>query len=410
MKGILNDEVAAAEGRREAHWAKVGELKKQRDTIRQTLSTAKARYTERKERLEVAKKDHRHCTARWYCTCEWCEELRSGKQSCQATRQTICDAERRLRETTYVEPVRQPLPEDETKALQVLFFLYMPSPFRSLSHLSFQAQQMLLPPQEWDSSVEAAVEEQPHSTLWSAYYNKHQSGTYHTTATTRRAHDGAVMLGCSGEFGGAVAMVDLCTEPSDGVWHPDVLSPGFMLWQGGVFTGDQRDFYFDPFSTRIRPEWIVDGYTEQLPEEDRCLQWAMPQHGIGKTSPERGNLAIANQGDAPDWLSKQQHLAFGGVRAYPLTQLRQLILVLRERTLPLGHPAVRTLLSQALFHIGDLSNGAPTTLLWRHDQTDVFASLFDELKVSQRMVHSCQYYSTKLCSFRIMYVIPLQYL
>ncbi|CAM9681753.1 unnamed protein product, partial [Ectocarpus sp. 8 AP-2014] len=258
----------------------------------------------------------------------------------------------------------------------------MPSVFRSLSRLSFQAQQMLLP-RKWNASLSEAVKQQQCSDSWSEYYNAHQSSVYHTRATPAvRAQDGDVKLGYIGEVGKPEKMVDRCVKPSDGVWHPDALSPGRMLWHGGSFPGDRRDFCFNPFSSKVDQEWISEGYTEQLWEPDRQrLQWALPQHGVGQTSPERGNVALATQGDAPDWLNKRQYLAFGGVRAYPLTQCRQLMLVLRDRTLPLDHPAVRTLVSQALFHVGDLSTSVPSTLVWRHDQADAFAALFDELKV-----------------------------
>ncbi|CAM9858519.1 unnamed protein product [Ectocarpus sp. 6 AP-2014] len=258
----------------------------------------------------------------------------------------------------------------------------MPSVFRSLSRLSFQAQQMLLP-REWNTSLSEAVKQQPCSDSWSAYYNTHQSSVYHTRATPAvRAQDGDVKLGYIGEVGKPEKMVDRCLKPSDGVWHPDALSPGRMLWRGGSFPGDMRDFCFNPFSSKVDQEWISEGYTEQLSEPDgESLQWALPQHGVGQTSRERGNIALATQGDTPEWLNKRQYLAFGGVRAYPLTQCRQLMLVLRNRTLPLDHPAVRTLVSQALFHVGDLSTSVPSTLLWRHDQADAFAALFDELKI-----------------------------
>ncbi|CAM9452387.1 unnamed protein product [Ectocarpus fasciculatus] len=323
------DEVAAAKKRRDAHWAKV-----------------------------------------------------TAKRACEETESDIAEEKRQLQKTAKVAPVLQPLPEDQTAALRVLFFTHMPSEFRSLSNLSFQAQQILLP-RKWNTSLSEAVEQEQCSDSWSAYYNTHQSSEYHTRATPAvTAQDGDVKLGFIGEVGKPETMVEGCGKPSDGVWHPDILSPGRMLWHGGSFPGDRRNFSFNPFSTQVREEWVAQGYTEKLSESDgQHLQWALSQHGIGQTSPERGNVALANQGDAPKWLNKRQYLAFGGVRAYPLTQCRQLMLVLRDRTLPLNHPAVRTLVSQALFHVGDLSSSVPATLLWRHDQADEFSALFDELKI-----------------------------
>ena len=61
------------------------------------------------------------------------------------------------------------------------------------------------------------------------------------------------------------------------------------------------------------------------------------------TDPQRGNVAIAQQDQKPHWLSKPGFLIFGSLRAYPLTQYRQLCEALHKRCLPLGHPAVQTL-------------------------------------------------------------------
>lgn len=165
---------------------------------------------------------------------------------------------------------------------------------------------------------------------------------------------------------------------------PRFPSTGLHAVQGGSFP---RQFCFDPLSPKVRPEWVVRGFTEQLLGQDQSLQWAMPQYGIGKTSPERGNMAIASQGDAIGF-SKREYVAFGGLRAYPLQQLRKLALVLRDRSLPLDHRAVRTLMSQALFQIGELLSSPPATLLCRNEQEDMFSALFDELQVIRVQLHN----------------------
>lgn len=86
-----------------------------------------------------------------------------------------------------------------------------------------------------------------------------------------------------------------------------------------------------------------------------------------------GNMGIARQGGAPHWLGKNKYLTFTALRAYPLVQLRKLVMALHEQTLSLGHPAVRTLVHQALFYVGDISESLPSSLEWRPDGTeDVF--------------------------------------
>lgn len=372
-------EAAAAERRRDAHWADVCSKKKELVRLRDSLQKSKADLVRKKaalQRTKTRRKTTPECTLERlsYCTCWLCDECEVASSACSTVKAEIETTEARIRVVNDIAPVLQPLPQGEDAALQVLFFMHMPAEFRSLSHLSFQARQVLLP-RKWDSdsAISAAVRK-PSLNGWSTYYNSHQP--------SRRGLDGPVALGYSGRIGEPETVVDRCTRPSDGIWHPDSLAPGCMLWRGGSFSASQRlGFCFDPFSAGILPEWTARAFTEQLPEEDQSLQWAMPQYGIGKTSPERGNLAIVNQRDAPDWLGKRQFLAFGGVRAYPLAQQRKLVLVLQDRSLPLGRPAVRSLTCQALYQIGELSSAAPTTLLWRHDQEEVFAALADELQV-----------------------------
>lgn len=157
--------------------------------------------------------------------------------------------------------------------------------------------------------------------------------------------------------------VDNYHVASDGVWHPDKLLPR-MAWQGsGV--ADAVTGWSNPWGS-VPASSVVEGFTAQLPGEAAALQWAMPQYGSGSaTAADRGNLPIAKQHQQPRWISKPGFLAFGALRSYPLLQLRHLSVALRQRTLPLGHPAVRTLVRQALYHVGPLTSGKQPALFWR---------------------------------------------
>lgn len=157
--------------------------------------------------------------------------------------------------------------------------------------------------------------------------------------------------------------VDSYHAASDGVWHPDGLLPR-MAWQGsGV--ADAIAGWFNPWGS-VPASSVVEGFTEQLLGKAAALQWAMPQYGSGSaTAADRGNLPIAQQDQQPRWISKPGFLAFGALRSYPLLQLRQLCVALRQRALPLGYPAVRTLVRQALYHVGPLTSGEQPALFWR---------------------------------------------
>ena len=86
------------------------------------------------------------------------------------------------------------------------------------------------------------------------------------------------------------------------------------------------------------------------------------------------------QDEKPHWLSKPGFLALGTLRAYPLTQMRKLCVALRQRTLPLWHPAVQTLVRQAVHHLGELTDAERPQLLWRSDwESDLLPTLCEEL-------------------------------
>ncbi|CAM9964866.1 unnamed protein product, partial [Scytosiphon promiscuus] len=384
MRDTWAREITAAKRRCDEHWRIVQKLRRERTEIRGKVQRCESALRSQQLELETARAEIAVGECTCYSsrhTCHACERVSNAASAYRVTKKKIEGLKQRLEETKATPPVLQPLPEDETAAYQVLFFLWMPEVFRSLSHLSFQAQQMLLP-REWDESLTAVVQQPDCPTFWASYYNSHQSSVYHTPLTAnRQGHDGAVKLGFCGSLGEPEKMVDHCSTRSDGVWHPDASPPGRMVWQGGDFSADKRSFPFDPFSSGIRPEWLADGYTEQLGGPDSRLQWAMSQYGIDKTSCERGNLAMATMDDRPEWLRRSQYVEFGKVRAYPLTQCHQLALVLKDRSLPLSRPAVRTLVQQALFQIGDVSMGRPTMMLWRQEEADSFAALFHELKI-----------------------------
>jgi hypothetical protein len=180
--------------------------------------------------------------------------------------------------------------------------------------------------------------------------------------------------------------VDQYGSQFDGVFYPDGLQLR-LGWQGCGSAADAplEDIgWFDPFAN-VPNKLVVEHFTEQLPAADGAeeLQWAMPQYGSGAaTAADRGNWAIALQDLRPKWLSKPGFLAFGALRAYPLTQMRQLCVALHERSLPLGHPAVQVLVRQALYHTGTLTDTQPPALLWRTDwgTTDnMLPTLCDEL-------------------------------
>jgi hypothetical protein len=240
----------------------------------------------------------------------------------------------------------------------------MPPPLRSLAELSFRAQGALLPRplSEEDKERQRAV---ALKLDWLEHHSAHQACTpYHTPFPPVRPGVGG-SLTLKSPFGVpnldviGSRHVDALTTPADGVWHPD--GPLRLWWASGR----------NPFAPLERAR-MLSYYTVTLPAAHAGLQWATVQDDAAHTAPTRSNEALARQAEQPRWMSKPGFLAFGSLRAYSLLQLRKLAVALRERTLPLSHPAVQLLVRQTLYHVGTLraDGNIETALTWKADLVD----------------------------------------
>ena len=304
-----------------------------------------------------------------------------------------------IRQTEQPPPaIFQPLPEQEAAAQPILFFLTMPTHFQVLSRLSFVAQQQLLPSSNTVSQpmsvemidIKKAISQVSGKTTWRNYYlststARHLSSAVETKVLLESDHT----VPETKSF--RPSNVRQFYHPSTGIWHPDELKPRLM-WTGGSFVLDQRGGYFNPFVS-LPDVVLVIMFTETLKPPHHPMQWAMAQHGHASLA-SRGNVAEARQDVKPDWLAgKPELFTFGAMRAYPNQQIRKICIALRERSMPLDHPAVRRLLQSSLYHLGELSLDANPRPVWRTDLDHhggwealrvELASLVDELQNKPR--------------------------
>ena len=313
--------------------------------------------------------------------------------------------------TTEIPPahILQPLPDEVDLALPIIFFLIMPQHFQVLSRMSFTAQQMLVPSQkkiqltETDTiDINQCIATKAAPTDWRTYYSTTCTARSNNTPVTTK-----VLLKSRGDVETASEFpqnVRHFTIRADrqAVWYPDELEP-MLEWTVGSFKLDARDINpqpstFNPFAISDKPQATVHKFTETLPEELCTMQWAVPQYGrrANEQPSDRGNLSIARQDHGaddgthsrPTWLTKVQYHSFSNLRAYPCLQIRKLCVAWHEQSLPWGHPAVRTLVQQALFQLGDISDSSASSgecfaaqLLWKTDlfSTDGWNVLHQEL-------------------------------
>ncbi|KAG2488307.1 hypothetical protein HYH03_013157 [Edaphochlamys debaryana] len=353
---LLAEEQERAAARRAQHWEEVQRKQKEAQRLREELrrlETEGASLKLRRDELRSAEAQRGRAvksrTSGWTLNSP---ELSKAEQDVTQNSAFQKRTEAQLQETLKAPlAVIQPLPADPDRARVWIFFLHMPTLLRSLARTSFLAQQVLLP-RPLSAKILSAVTVGGLQTSLASHYNSHRR-------TAPEGSEGAVKLR-SPDLPPAARdvgprSVDECQSPSDGVWHPDTLKPR-MAWCG---SGAEADIglgasgCFNPFAP-VPASAVELFYTATLPAEAAALQRAL--HTPESPSAERGNWALARQDLRPDWLSKPGFLDFASLRAFPLRQLWRLCVALRERTLPLGHPAVHVLVRQLLYHIGTLSD------------------------------------------------------
>jgi hypothetical protein len=352
-----------AAGRRNAHWAEVQRKQELARRLRAELVDAKADLHEAEMAVARAPSGStgRHASAAERAQYYEYQDLLSVVTSCKSAVSSLKTQLKRALEAP--EPVVQPLPSDADKALAALFFLYLPPALRTLSRLSFEAQAALLP-RPLSKTDSEALRCSALRLEWSAHHAAYQEYVFYKLSPAVRAGaKGAVELGSSVDVPAkkeiGAATVDGMYSASDGVWHPNGLL--CLYWQG-----------LDPWRPLPR-ERMREFYTPSMPPPFAPLQWALPVDDRAHTAPERGNVALAEQEDRPEWLNKPAWLAFAAVRAYPHAQLRKVACALRDRALPLAHAASQLLLRAALYQLGPLRSGDPasrTFLPWKADLTD----------------------------------------
>ncbi|PRW58669.1 hypothetical protein C2E21_2704 [Chlorella sorokiniana] len=381
MQAVWREEQAAAGQRADGHWAEVRWKQEKAAELRALFKQQRQAEKEAQEAAWRAEDDFREAQRRWVERNHpereakykaWVAAKDKSKRASNAVATTDFELQCVL---VPPAPVIQPLPKDASTAHAWLFFLYMPPLLRQLARLTFLAQQLLLPPVT--DAVRAAIRlaDEPRTSLV-AHYNSHQSSDYLPSAPGRRGSDGSpalVLLQSGGDVPTPdkvrLPSVDNYTSPQHGVWHPDAL-PLRLCWRGSGSPADGAlagRGWFDPWA-ELPSQLVVEAFTEALPEEAAALQWAMPCYGsCSETAPSRGSQAIARQDERPHWLSKPAFLAFGSLRAYGALQGRRLAAALHERALPWGQPAVASLVRQALYHVGPLTDEAAPQRLWRTD-------------------------------------------
>ncbi len=237
------------------------------------------------------------------------------------------------------DPILQPLPRDRSLSFAVVFFMMMPSAMRHCSRtVTLARMSAIAPPGSSFASLRKDVQ-----CVW---VNDFSASSNVAPSVS-------------------VADTEIClVSMKKGLWHSH--------YKSGL-TVHYPDLGLD-LATKFGTEFIsLDdiwgmGKTE-FTKSLSCttLQWTMT---VPNDLLAAENDAICKQYQMERWMTKSTYLTFSRLRAFPHTQVRNLMDAIKSCELPLCEPDVRTLLQQLLRHTGPFSDSAPRGRFWLTDMKD----------------------------------------
>lgn len=387
LLSIHENEIENANHRIEKHWQEVVRKQNLAKTLRRELSNLEIELSnEITTRDDLASGLTRRERNQDPAYREVCRDVNRAQNRVNNKKEEIKAAEK------APPPVLQPLPEDRSKALKVLFFLYMPTEMEILSRLTFTAQQLLIP-RPFQACVFDSIKEKKKNMPWRSHFAGHQNCQYYHTSPPRLGTEPFVHLSMTYAPPDSHLIgprhVDYFHDMKDGIWYPDECN-AHLIWSGGRHGWDKYDSKpFNPFmiasgakgkfvegskAIRIPINTVSDlfilvkYFTEKL--QSKQLQWSVEMGNEKENfSSDHGNLPYASLDLKPKWLTKEAYLDFTTMRRFPTLPLRKFCVALQHGSLPYEHGCVQKLLRQTLFQIGDLSfdNNGDLQLEWRKD-------------------------------------------
>ena len=186
MMDIWQQEKQDADARVQKHWAEVQRKQRLAAELRRKLTRLRAKYSSLSaEASSLYCYYERHQSHAYHCA--------KGKADSKQSEITCAERELRAAEAAPA-PVIQPLPQAEARALQWLFFLYMPPVLRCLSRSSFLAQQLLLPLPDYPDEVQGSTFVEAFNTSMVDHYCTYQQCSYHTPSRSRSGEEGQVLF------------------------------------------------------------------------------------------------------------------------------------------------------------------------------------------------------------------------
>ncbi|EGZ11143.1 hypothetical protein PHYSODRAFT_520653 [Phytophthora sojae] len=247
----------------------------------------------------------------------------------------------------------RPLPAAKDDAIQVIFMLTMPRKLEILGNLCLTAQRAL-GPAEATTTMKALPQLIP--TTWQQfYYGYAPIRAISVTTTLFTTIPGSFYLPGYDGPRTVDSLETISQYKAQCVVNP-ILRGTSLTWK------DSRREVLNPFN--VAPTSAINSFIERLPEPFPHFQWMNAWPGGDDT---RGNIVYAKARQQPEVFEKAAFLALGSLRAFPNQQFRKFQWALLDDVLPWSHTCVGTIVRQALYQVGDLTDEAEPRLLWKTD-------------------------------------------
>jgi hypothetical protein len=335
LSHIWKQETKAARARVDARWEVICEKQRRLVSLRQRLAELER---------ELSLIPDEYSSRRWIKSSEYYE-----------VQKNVNSKKKEIEDEAVAPPkIIQPLPFLTEEGFEWIFYLFMPTHIKFISTFTLISKQLIVPS---DNKTIKECCEPPLQTNISAHYSSHKPSFTSSPNSKINVRSSSIV---PSKFGSRT--VDLIFDHYDGVFHP---KSWMILIQCDPF---------NPFHPKINKGHIINNFTESLPKISESIQWALAMN----PTPERGNLGIVSQNKSPYWLRKPAYLTYTSLRAFPLSQLRNLAICLHKRELPLDQKEVQILIRQLLYQVGPIT--PDETREWVGDScASVMSAISDEV-------------------------------
>ncbi|TMW55348.1 hypothetical protein Poli38472_013239 [Pythium oligandrum] len=282
------------------------------------------------------------------------------------------------------EFIVNPLPKKEEVALEILFFLEMPLDLEQLANLCCYAQLALNP------RCDDIMVTPPSTISWKDHIDSVCSKQQWTLTSTLSTFPQRLHVPSSYGLDDIDDVDSIDAFKRNCMWFPSSSDNVQVAW-----FDHEKDGFLNPFlitESEVHP-WFTAQVSKRrdFDGESRKEDWQWVNKYPGVTEGEgstRGNLVYAkldsHRQSSDDF---RAFVCLGSLRAFPLQQLRNVFAALEGDILDWSDPIAATVVRQAIYQVGELTDTSRPSFLWHQELDDsrvcnAFVCALEQLLIS----------------------------